>query len=72
MTIWNYLHPPIYHNTSTFTITNPIGQIIYTQQENNLRPTYTKMLDLSYLANGVYFVAVIVDGERVVREVVKE
>ena len=57
---------------ATFTITNPLGQIIYTQQETNLSPAYTKMLDLRYLPNGVYFVSVVVDGERVVREVVKE
>ncbi|MDB5282297.1 MAG: hypothetical protein JWO06_1372 [Bacteroidota bacterium] len=57
---------------ATFTITNPLGQIIYTQQETNLSPSYIKMLDLSYLPNGVYFVSVVVDGERIVREVVKE
>ena len=57
---------------ATFTITNLLGQAIYTQQEHNLSPTYTKMLDLSYLPNGVYLVEVIVNGERVVREVVKQ
>ena len=53
-------------------ITNILGQTIYTQHETNLSPTYTKMLDLSYLPNGVYFLEVVVDGERMVREVVKQ
>ena len=55
-----------------FTICNMLGQTIYIQRETNLSNSYTKMLDLSYLPNGVYFVEVVVDGERVVREVVKE
>ena len=59
-------------HAATFTITNPLGQIIYTQQETNLSPAYTKMLDLRYLPNGVYFVEVVMDGERVCREIVKE
>ena len=56
---------------ATFTITNLLGQTIYTQNETNLSPTYTKMLDLSYLPNGVYWVSVVVDGERVTKEVIK-
>jgi len=57
---------------STFTITNILGQTVYAQNETNLSPTYTKMLDLSYLPNGIYWVSVVVDGERVTREVVKQ
>ena len=53
-------------------ITNILGQTIYTQHETNLSPTYTTMLDLSYLPNGVYFLEVVADGERMVREVVKQ
>ena len=55
-----------------FTITNLLGQTIYYQHETDLSTTYTKMLDLSYLPNGVYFLEVVVDGERMVREVVKQ
>ena|ERR1043165_3074406 len=55
-----------------FTITNTIGQAIYHQTETNLATGYTKMLDLSYLPDGLYFVEVVVDGERIVRRVVKE
>ena len=56
---------------ATFTITNLLGQTIYTQNETNLSTSYTKMLDLSYLANGVYWVSVVVDGERITKEVIK-
>ena len=55
-----------------FTICNTLGQTVYTQHETNLSPSYTKMLDLRYLPNGVYFVEVVVDGERITKEVVKE
>jgi hypothetical protein len=55
-----------------FSICNILGQTVYTQHETNLSPTYTKMLDLSYLPNGVYLVEVVVDGEVSVREVVKQ
>lgn len=43
---------------ATFTITNAIGQTLYRREETNLATGYTKMLDLSYLPNGVYFVEV--------------
>jgi len=56
---------------ATITITNLLGQTVYTQNETNLNPSYTKMLDLNYLANGVYWVSVVVDGERVTKEVIK-
>lgn len=59
-------------HTATFTITNPTGQTVYQKQESNLASTYTKMLDLSYLPNGVYFIAVEVDGECITKQVVKQ
>ena len=49
-----------------------MGQVIYRQKENNLANSYTKMLDLSYLPDGVYVIEVIIDGERTVRRIVKE
>ena len=55
-----------------FSICNLPGQTVYAQHETNLSPTYTKMLDLSYLPNGVYLVEVMVDGEVNVKEVVKQ
>ncbi len=59
-------------NEATFTISNMLGQVVFTKAENNLASSYTKILDLSYLPNGVYLVEVIADGERVVKKVVKE
>jgi hypothetical protein len=46
-----------------FSICNVPGQTIYTQHETNVSLTYTKILDLSYLPDGVYLVEVVVDGE---------
>jgi len=55
-----------------FTITNIIGQPVYTKHESNLSSTYTKTLDLSYLPAGVYFLEVIAGGERSVRQLIKQ
>ncbi len=57
---------------ATFTITTILGETLYTAHENNLRSTYTKMLDLSPLAKGVYMLEITADGEKVVRKIVKE
>ncbi|MFM2306248.1 MAG: hypothetical protein RLZZ367_917 [Bacteroidota bacterium] len=59
-------------STATFTITNHIGQIVYQQQETNLATGYTKMLDLSYLPNGVYFVEVETSDGKAVQRIVKQ
>lgn len=58
--------------TADFQICNISGQTVYSRHETNLSPAYTKMLDLSYLPNGVYLVEVVVDGGVTVREVVKQ
>ena len=57
---------------ATFSIYNMLGQQIYYRQEDALSPSYTKMLDLRYLPNGIYVVEVEVDGACVSREVVKQ
>lgn len=57
---------------ATFTILNMLGQVVYTRSETALSSMYTQSIDLTYLSAGVYFVEVVMDGERVVREVVKE
>ncbi|HWB63394.1 MAG TPA: T9SS type A sorting domain-containing protein, partial [Chitinophagales bacterium] len=57
---------------ATISICNILGQAVYTNTETNLSPNYTKMLDLRYLPNGIYFVKVEVDGAVEVKEVVKE
>lgn len=61
-----------YTSTANFTITNITGQVVYQQVETNLAPGYTKMLDLSYLPNGVYFVEVTTIEGKVVKRVVKQ
>lgn len=57
---------------ATFTITTITGQVVYQQQENNLATGYTKMLELSYLPNGVYFIEVSTAAGKAVQRVVKE
>lgn len=63
-------HPNL--KQADFSICKIFGQTVYTQHETNLSRTCTKMLDLSYLPNGVYLVEVVVNGELRVREVVKQ
>lgn len=62
-----------YTSSATFTITNTVtGQIVYQQTETNLAAGYTKMLDLSYLSNGVYFIEVSTEQRKYVQRVVKQ
>jgi hypothetical protein len=58
--------------SANITLTNPLGQTVYHQQVTNLSSSYTKTIDLSYLPSGVYFLAVEADGERIVKQVVKQ
>jgi hypothetical protein len=55
-----------------FNIKNILGQTVFHQQEKIQRSSYTKMIDLSSLANGIYLLEVIIDGERSVKKIVKE
>jgi hypothetical protein len=57
---------------ANFTITNTIGQTIYHESESNFATGYTKLLDLSYLPNGLYFVDVSCREQRQVVKVVKQ
>ncbi len=57
---------------ASFIITNVLGQQLYKKEETNLSNYYTKQLDLSKLASGVYFVEINVDGENTVKQVVKQ
>jgi len=57
---------------ATFAISNSIGQIIYSRTETNISNTYTKNLDLSNLPDGIYFVEINVDGEKIIKQVVKQ
>ncbi len=53
-------------------ITNTTGQIVYKHQEENLKSLYIKNVDLSYLPSALYLLETTVDGEKVVRRIVKE
>ncbi|MES2620483.1 MAG: T9SS type A sorting domain-containing protein [Bacteroidota bacterium] len=57
---------------ATFVITNTLGEVIYRKEENNLASNYTKVLDLSYLPSGVYFVQVQSMNTTVSKRIVKE
>jgi hypothetical protein len=57
---------------ASYKLTNTSGQNIYQSTADNLGHAYTKILGLSGLPSGVYMLEVEVDGERIVRRVVKE
>ena len=57
---------------ASFTLTNTPGQYNYQSTADHLAHSYTKILDLSRLPTGVYMLDVLVDGERIVKKVVKE
>lgn len=56
---------------AVISITNLLGTIVYIRQAPP-GISYTTMLDLSYLPNGLYLVEVIADGNRTVKKVVKQ
>ncbi|MEP7170083.1 MAG: T9SS type A sorting domain-containing protein, partial [Bacteroidota bacterium] len=55
-----------------FTVRNILGQTVFDKREINLSNTYTKTIDLSFLLKGIYFLDVIIGGERKVKKIVKE
>ena len=57
---------------ASYTLTNTAGQAIYQSTADHLASSYTKILDLSGLPSGVYMLEVTVDGERIVKKVLKE
>ena len=58
---------------ASFTLSNTSGQHIYQSTADHLAHSYTKILDLTGLPTGVYMLdVVVVDGERIVKKVVKE
>ena len=57
---------------ATFKITNVLGQVIYNRQETNPGHTFNQTLDLNYLPSGVYVFEVIVNGQREVKQLVKQ
>jgi hypothetical protein len=57
---------------ASFTLTSTTGQTIYQGTSDHLAHSYTKIIDLSSLPSGVYMLEVTVDGERIVKKVLKE
>lgn len=55
---------------AAITISNPLGQVVYTGEGNNLNSNYT--IDLHHLQAGIYYISVATNGERLVRTVVKD
>jgi hypothetical protein len=58
--------------SASFTLTNTKGQTIYQSTSDHLAHSYTKILDISGLPGGVYMLEVTVDGERIVKKILKE
>ena len=55
-----------------FTIINIFGQTVFSSQENNINSTYTKEIDLSFLANGIYLLEINADGNRNLHKIIKQ
>ena len=57
---------------ASFTLTSTTGQAIYQGTSDHLAHSYTKIIDLIGLPTGVYMLTVTVDGERIVKKVLKD
>jgi hypothetical protein len=55
----------------TCTIKTTLGQIVFSDLENNYNDKYTQTYDLNFLPNGIYLLDIIIDGERTVKKIVK-
>lgn len=54
-----------------FTIRNVLGQTVYQTKENNFN-RQLKTLDLSLITNGIYLLEINMDGNRLIKKIVKE
>lgn len=57
---------------ASYTLTNTKGKAIYQNTADHLAHSYTKILDIHSLPKGVYKLEVTVDGERIVKKVIKK
>jgi hypothetical protein len=57
---------------ATYVLTTIDGKILFQQQEAHLAAGYTKIWDLSPLPSGVYIITVNINGENIVKRVVKQ
>lgn len=56
----------------TFSVHNILGHQVFTQLEKSTSSVYQKEIDLSNLLKGIYFLQANVDGQRIVRKIIKE
>lgn len=57
---------------ASITIKNILGQTIFNEEEKKSDKNYSKVIDLSFLINGIYFLELNIDKERTVKKIVKE
>lgn len=57
---------------ATILITDILGEAVFNSQEKYLNHNLTETIDLSYLSSGIYLVEVNIDGERLVKKILKE
>ncbi len=55
----------------SFIIHNTLGQIILNKQENIINNVFSKSIDMSEFAEGIYLLEMIIDGERITKKIIK-
>jgi hypothetical protein len=55
-----------------FILRDVLGHNLFTETEINLHPSFTKTVHLENLTKGIYFLEMIMDGQRTVRKIVKQ
>jgi hypothetical protein len=51
---------------------NTLGEIIYHEQIQKFSGEYTKKIDLSKQAKGIYFLEIVTDGEHLSKKIIRE
>jgi photosystem II stability/assembly factor-like uncharacterized protein len=57
---------------AAFSIKNNLGQTIATEQSTGFSGNYIKTINLAFLPGGIYFLDVTIDGERIVKKIIKQ
>ncbi len=52
-------------------IINFLGQTIYMKKENYNGNEFQKLIDLSFLSNGIYLISIAIDGKQITRKIAK-
>lgn len=56
----------------SFSVNNLLGQVLYRKEKSNSPQKQTETIDLSFLPRGIYFLEVTMNGERIVKKILKE